>query len=189
MARVTREQVVRCRNVVARITRRLSQLEPDMVLLYSPADTNYQLYGATPTAITFEMDELLGLWRFLGGNKHSYDEVLIMAHGGRLRDRSDARIYYEKPLSKSKHFHWISKLEACARDKLDATQPVFFDYRGVLDDTKPQHDLAAQVATFGADSLLPEWKPEAPQGATGEPAELPEPDEDFLMPVAELGSV
>lgn len=192
MARVTREQVVRCRNVTARIIRRLSQLEPDMTLLYSPTDANYQLHGAAPAPITFEMDELLGLWRFLGTSKHSYDEALIMWRGGRLKDRSDGTIYYEKPLSKHKHFHWISKLEACAREKLDAARPAVFDYRGLLDDTKPQHDLAAQVAALGADSLLPGWKPAGPQGATGEPAELPEPDEDipdFSSGPAELSSV
>lgn len=164
MTKPIRSSMLSIRNVCERITRRLDQILPEMTLLYAPSLNRYQLYGAAPQPITLELEELLGLWRFIGTRRTDYDECIYM----RLNRNKpyvaprDQRILEEKPLSKRKHFHWISKLEACAREKLakGVVQSVQFDYRGLLDDL--------QVA-----------KLEAPQAVSEEQADLPEPDFDI----------
>lgn len=164
MTKPIRHAVLSVRNVCDRIANRLRQLEPQMHLLYAPSLNRYQLFGASAEPITIELQELLGLWRFLG-TRHEYDEVLVMRAGA--RSGPTMRIFDEKPLSKRKHFHWISKLELCAREKLTrgVQMPGRLDLRGLLDD----------MSQGGA--------PAAPEQPVD--AELPEPDEDFQLPASD----
>lgn len=163
-------------NVVDRIRAKLATIEPVMRFEYDNHEKQYWLVPADGSMQhgPFKLDELLGLLRYLGPIRRAErddERVMLLGRPGGANFKGwDQPYVTEKPLSKHKHFKWISKLEACARLKLAKDVAPAFDYRGLLDDTKLE-------------------APEAPQGATGEPAELPEPDEDFLLPAAELGSV
>lgn len=167
--------VLKIANLRSRIDTRLRQIDPGMSLIYHPSIGQYQLHFASKEPDPFRIDELLGLWRVLG-NGRDYDEDLTLVYGSPYMEnhvRHEAKVYMEKPLSKSRHLEFFTTLEGAREQLRDGTwHPLQIDKRGVLDDAK----LEAS---------------EAPQGATGKPAEPPEPDfdmPDFGGPLTELGS-
>lgn len=168
-------------NVVARIRSRLSTITPTMSLVYDGTRHCYWLSPADGSVNIgpFDKTELLGLLRYIGtARKSDRDDYRVMHVPRPGQKGADHEILFERPLSKAKHFKFMTLLEHVARQRVLIVQgklcepqwgPVEVDKRGVVDDTAPDYRPLPPVQFPD----LPQ--PEAPQAASAPP----EPDFDL----------